>query len=126
MNSINWEVLCWSTRDGILATIDQEAMTDEIKDIIEQKVSWKRNVNNIDLENIPIGGVNEAVKCVARKAIFKSICFKQLEKENVEQLVSTMDFQSLKAKAIEKILRNTVPVSHLEGLMEAAGADSNV
>jgi hypothetical protein len=50
-----------------------------------------------------------------------------LEKEIVEQLVSTMDFESLKAKAIEKILCNMAPpVSHLEALMESAGDDINV
>jgi hypothetical protein len=71
--------------------------------------------------------MNDTVKLVTRKAVFKAICFEQLEKKIVEQLVSAMDFESLKAKAVEKILRNmALLISQLEGLMESVGDDLNV
>jgi hypothetical protein len=61
------------------------------------------------------------VLLVASKNIFKAICFKKLENEIVNQLMYAMDFESLKAKAIEKILRNGAPTSRLEGLMKSVG-----
>ena len=72
--------------------------------------------------------MNDTVELVARKAVFKAICFEQLEKETVEQLVSAMVFESLKAKAVEKILWNLAPstISQLEGLMELVSDDINV
>jgi hypothetical protein len=44
---------------------------------------------------------------VAKSAIFKTICFKSLAKDIEEHILNAMDFESLKMRAIEKILRNT-------------------
>ena len=90
----------------MLGVIDKEGTTAGIENIIEQEAGAEGNVKNIDPLNIPTGCVferekmNEAVHLVARKAIVKAICFKQLEKEIVKQLVSTTDFESLKPKPL--------------------------
>jgi hypothetical protein len=96
--------------------IDKEGtMMAEIKNIIEQEVAAKINIKNIDLLNIPTGGVfdrektNEAIHLVARKAIVKAICSEQLEKEIVEQLMSTTDFESLKPKPLTKGIEGIPP-----------------
>jgi hypothetical protein len=39
-----------------------------------------------------------------------------LTKDIVNHILNTMDFESLKAGAIKKILRNTAPVSQMEQL----------
>ena len=90
----------------MLGVIDKEGTTAEIENIIEQEAGAKSNLKNIDPLNIPAGCVferkkmNEAVHLVARKAIVKAICFEQLKKEIVKQLVSTTDFESLKPKPL--------------------------
>jgi hypothetical protein len=46
------------------------------------------------------------------------MCSESLAKDVVEHILNVRDFKSLKkARAIEKILRNTAPVSQLERLM---------
>jgi hypothetical protein len=132
MNSIDWRGLKESVRDEIIRVIDQESMKEGIRKIIEQKVIDKSAMENVDIQNIPTGGVvdweevNTTVSNVARKAVFKSICFKRLEKKMVKQLMYAMDFEGLKAKAIEKIVRNGAPVSQLEKLMKSVSDDMDV
>jgi hypothetical protein len=67
--------------------------------------------------------VNTTVSLVAKEVIFKSICLKRLHTKMVKQLMYAMDFEGLKAKAIEKIVRNGAPVSQLENLMRSVGDD---
>jgi hypothetical protein len=132
MNSIDWRGLRESIRDEIIRVIDKESMKEEIRKIIESKVIEKSTIENVDIQNIPTGGVvdceevNTTVTNVARKAVFKSICFKRLEKKMVKQLMYAMDFEGLKAKAIEKIVRNGAPVSQLEKLMKSVSDDMDV
>ena len=111
-------------------------MRAEIKQTIKDGLITKTTVTSIDHNNIPKGlrlgdlvnkeEVNAIVSLVAKKAIFKSICFEQLEKEMVQQLMYAMDFESLKAKAMEKIVRNGAPVSQLQELMKSVGDDMDV
>ncbi len=97
-----------SIRDDMLGIIDKEGTTAKIKNIIEQEFGAKSNVKNIDPLNIPTVCVfdrekmNEAVHLVARKAIVKAICFEQLEKEIVKQLMSAAHFESLKPKPLTR------------------------
>jgi hypothetical protein len=61
--------------------------------------------------------LNEVVALVARRAVFKTICFESLAKDIVEHILSAMTLKALKVRAIEKILRNMTLVSKLEQLM---------
>ena len=136
MNSIDWGDLKQVIKDDIVAIIDQESMRKEIKQTIKDGLVEKNGVSTIDPRNIPTGlrlgdlvdkkQVNEIVSLVAKKALFKSICFKGLERQMVEHFMYAIDFEGLKAKAIEKILRNGAPVSQLEGLMRSVGDDMDV
>jgi hypothetical protein len=134
MNSIDWGDLKQVIKDDIVAIIDQESLRKEIKQTIKSGMIGKNET--IDPRNIPTGlrledlvdkeQVNEIVSLVAKKALFKSICFKGLEREMVEHFMYAIDFENLKAKALEKILRNGAPVSQLEGLMRSVGDDMDV
>ena len=137
MNSIDWGDLKQLIKDDIVAIIDQESMRKEIKQTIKDGLVEKNSASAIDPRNIPPGfrlgdlvdkkQVNEIVSLVAKKALFMSICFKGLvEQQMIEHFMYAIDFEGLKAKAIENILRNGAPVSQLEGFMRSVGDDMDV
>jgi hypothetical protein len=136
MNSIDWRGLRNSIKDDIVGVIDHKSMRAEIKQSIKDSLIGNTSIESVDHNNIPKGlrlkdlvnkqEVNAIVSLVAKKAIFKSISFQQLEEEMVQQVMYAMDFESLKAKAMEKIVRNGAPVSQLEALMKSVGDDMDV
>jgi hypothetical protein len=136
MSSIDWGELKKVIKDDIVAVIDLESMREEIKQTIKDGLVEKNIASTIDPRNIPQGfrlgdlvdkkQVNEIVSLMAKKAVFKSICFKGLERQMVEHFMYAMDFEGLKDKAIEKILRNGAPVSPMEGLVGSIGDDVDV
>jgi hypothetical protein len=132
MRSIDWRELRKAVKGDIVTVVNKEILKDDLRLIIESQIMKYSKIENIDLESIPTGGVingqklNRMVAKVAKRAIFKTICFESLAEDIVEHILNAMDFESLKEKAIEKILRNTAPAEQLEQLMDCAGGDMDV
>jgi hypothetical protein len=129
MNSIDWKRLGLSIRNDIVGVIHQESTKKEIEQIIKNGVIEKSLVENLEITNFPTGlhlgdlvdkeQVDTMVSLVAQKAIFKSICFEGLQQNMVKQLMDSLDLEGLKAKVIERILQNEVPVGGLEGVVRS-------
>jgi hypothetical protein len=132
MKSIDWKELRHAVRDDIVGVVNEEILKDDVRIRVEHAVMKYSNIENIDLTSIPTGGVidrerlSKTVALVAKRAVFKTICFKALSKDIVEHILNAMDLESLKARAIEKIVRNTTPVSQLEQMMVCVSNDMDM
>ena len=130
MKSIDWKELRDTVRDDIMGVVSKYMLKDDVRTIIEKQVIKYMDVENVDLDNIPTGGVidreklNKKVCKSAKLAIFKTICFESLSNKIIEQIMNAMDFESLKVRAMEKILRNAATVSRLEKLMVCVGRNN--